>query len=90
MDSTAACPYCTGPVSLLSLVSSVSVTDLYRCNACEKVSESPKGGNAPRPLQTRQDLASAPRGSRWSDFSVSVSANSLDRFLSPAGWRRAL
>ena len=90
MDSTTVCPYCKGSVTLLALVSSVSVTDFYRCDACEKVSESLKGGNLPRPLQTRPEVAPKLSAEPWSDFSVSVASTPFDRQFFSTGWRRAL
>jgi len=96
MDSTSVCPYCKGSVTLLALVSSVSVTDFYRCDDCEKVSESSKGENSPRALETRPEAGPRPEpvepsrlaAPEWSDVSVSTSA--FDRQFFFAGWRRAL
>ena len=90
MDSITLCPYCKGSVTLLALVSSVSVTDFYRCDACEKVSESARGGNSPQPLQTKPDMAEKPSEGPWSDFSVSVASGAFDRQFFSTGWRRAL
>jgi hypothetical protein len=97
MDSTLICPYCKGSVTLLSLVSSVSVTDFYRCDDCEKVSESSKGANSPRALETRPEGGPKPEPAafspavspEWSDFSIS-SPTAFDRQFFFAGWRRAL
>lgn len=90
MNSTPVCPYCKGSVTLLSLVSSISVTDFYRCGQCEKVSESSKGTNIPHALETRPEVAPTPSETAWSDVSVSVSGSAFDRHFFSTGWRRAL
>ena len=97
MDSTPVCPYCNAVVTLLPLVSSVSVTDLYRCDNCGKVSEASKGTNVPRALETRpepvakpvEEVISKPTEAVWSEFTVSTSS-AFDRQYFFAGWRRAL
>ena len=45
------CPYCHGPATLLSVLSSVSLADFFQCADCRKISERPKGSGAdPLPL----------------------------------------
>ncbi len=54
MHLTVPCPYCQSSTTYLSIVSSISRTDLYQCEACGKISERPKGALvAPVPLTTR-------------------------------------
>jgi hypothetical protein len=44
---TAICPYCQGVATQLALLSSLSQTDFYACETCERVSETVKGTTAP-------------------------------------------
>jgi hypothetical protein len=37
------CPYCHGPATLMSVVSSISLFDYYVCDSCARLSERPKG-----------------------------------------------
>jgi hypothetical protein len=47
------CPHCQGSASLLEVISSVCLTDIYQCQACGQVSERPKGvSEGPLPIQT--------------------------------------
>jgi hypothetical protein len=47
------CPHCQGSASLLEVISSICLTDIYQCQACGRVSERPKGvSEGPLPIQT--------------------------------------
>ena len=43
------CPYCQGPATPLSMLSSISFIDFFQCEGCAKISERPKGTTG-RPL----------------------------------------
>ena len=47
------CPYCQCPATRMTLLSEICVVDYYRCDACARVSEKPKGASGlPVPLTT--------------------------------------
>jgi DNA-directed RNA polymerase subunit RPC12/RpoP len=45
MPTSIACPHCSGTLSLLAVISSISLADYYVCAVCGKLSERPKGAS---------------------------------------------